>query len=151
MKLRRTMPEPRLEMTPLLDVVFLLLTFFALSLVLLVRAEVMGVSLPALGDAEPMRNSRSVTIAVDAAGTLRFEGESVTLEALPQRVGEALNAEPPPRLLLAIDTEGRSGRLIEVVGTLRAAGITNFEILGRFSGGAGENTGQSEGPEPGPF
>ena len=122
-----------MELTPLLDVVFLLLTFFALTLVLLVRAEVMGVSLPALGDAEPLRDTGTVTVALDAEGAIHIDGRETDLEALPARVLEALEQDPPPRLLLAIDQEGRSGRLIEVVGALRAAGITDFGIIGEVA------------------
>ena len=44
---RRQPIEPRLELTPLIDVVFLLLTFFVFAMVLSARLEVTDVRLPA--------------------------------------------------------------------------------------------------------
>jgi biopolymer transport protein ExbD len=84
--LRRTKHETRIEMMPLIDVVFLLLTFFIYAMVLMVRAEVLPVPLESYdsGVAAVPRSSISVTIAVD--GNI-YVGRSIVL---PQDVGQAV-------------------------------------------------------------
>ena len=84
--LRRTKHETRIEMMPLIDVVFLLLTFFIYAMVLMVRAEVLPVPLESYdsGVAAVPRSSISVTIAVD--GNI-YVGRS---NVLPQDVGQAV-------------------------------------------------------------
>jgi biopolymer transport protein ExbD len=71
---------------PLIDVVFLLLTFFIYAMVLMVRAEVLPVPLESYdsGVAAVPRSSISVTIAVD--GNI-YVGRSIVL---PQDVGQAV-------------------------------------------------------------
>jgi len=143
-RIRRTSPEVRLDMTPLLDVIFLLLTFFVFSLVLMVRAEVLGVSLPGLGAAEEARGGAAVTLTLDAQGRCYVDGEEVEIDEIPARVRRRREANPGAALLIAADTEGRSGVLLEVVDRLSAAGIRDFALVGR-PGGPERKTAPSDG------
>ncbi|MDP6601712.1 MAG: biopolymer transporter ExbD [Phycisphaerales bacterium] len=65
--IRRTEHDARVEMMPLIDVVFLLLTFFIYAMVLMIRAEVLPVPLESYAAAEAVqpRPVVSVTLAVD--------------------------------------------------------------------------------------
>ena len=65
--LRRTEHEARIEIMPLIDVVFLLLTFFIYAMVLMVRAEVLPVPLESYVSGTPAepRPTISVTLAID--------------------------------------------------------------------------------------
>lgn len=128
---RRSTPEPRLEMTPLIDVVFLLLTFFLFSVVVMVRARVLDVELPAVGAAETGTEVRAVTIALRADGGLHLEGEAITAEALAPRLLELRSEVPDLRILIAADESGRSGSLLGLIDTLTNAGITDFGIIGQ--------------------
>ena len=51
--IRRTDHEMRIEIMPLIDVIFLLLTFFIYAMVLLVRAEMLPMELPEFTSAAP--------------------------------------------------------------------------------------------------
>lgn len=132
-RVRRTSPEVRLELTPLIDVVFLLLTFFVFSMVLMVRADVLDVELPALTAGQPAQRVEAITVAVDAAGRVFVEGEAVELSGLAaelrRRLEEPGAGERP--ILIAVDEGGRAGRLIEVADAMSAAGITRFSVIGR--------------------
>lgn len=150
-RIRRTSPEVRLDMTPLLDVIFLLLTFFVFSLVLMVRAEVLGVSLPGLGAAEEARGGAAITLTLDAQGRCYVDGEEAGIDEIVTQVKQRREANPGAALLIAADTEGRSGVLLEVVDRLSAAGIRDFALVGR-PGGAEQKAAPNEGgggEEPG--
>ncbi len=126
------MPELRLELTPLIDVVFLLLTFFVFSMVLMVRAQVLDVELPALTAGRAGERTESITVAIDQSGGVFVDGRAVAVEDLPnaieQRLEQAGAAIP---VLIAVDAGGRAGRLIEVADVLTGAGITRFSVVGQ--------------------
>jgi biopolymer transport protein ExbD len=130
-RIRRTSPEPRMEMTPLLDVVFLLLTFFVFALLLMVRADVLNVALPALGAAQPAAGANTITITIDEAGAAYIDGDAVPIDDIAPQTAARLAENPEARLLIAVDTRSRSATLMQVVNNLVAARITDFALLGR--------------------
>lgn len=131
-RIRRSMPEVRLEMTPLIDVMFLLVTYFVYALVLMVRADVIDLSLPSLGSGHPATGT-AITIAIDGSGAIVLDGEPVSIDALAERVRSRQAESPHATLLLAFDTQGKMGAGLEVIDTLMGAGITRFSMVGKPS------------------
>ena len=132
-------------MTPLIDVMFLLVTYFVFALVLMIRADVIELSLPTLDSGHPA-TGRAITIAIDDGGAIRLDGEVVGIEALAERVRAAQNENPTATLLLAFDTQGKMGAGLEVIDTLMGAGITRFSMVGKPSESGG---GQGNAPPDG--
>lgn len=130
-KLRTTLHEPRLEMTPLLDVVFLLLTFFAFAMLVMVRADVVGVDLPVI---DPTGSTASgpapIVVSLTSDDRTAVNGEYLEGEAVPEAVNAARAQAPEAPVVLEVDVGSASGRLIELVQQLRAAGVETFSILG---------------------
>jgi biopolymer transport protein ExbD len=132
---RSSMDEPRLEIMPLIDVIFLLLTFFVFALTLMVRAEVLDIRLPAIGAGQAPERAGLITVAVDDAGAVFVNGEGATTDTLVERIrllqeqaearGEAV------RIVVAADQEGRSGDLLAVLDLLASGGIGDVSVLGR--------------------
>jgi biopolymer transport protein ExbD len=114
-------------MTPLIDVVFLLLTFFVFSMALLVRAEVLDLKLPAVGgEGAP---SDIVTIAIDAEGRFFVDGEAVEPADIAARARARVEERPGATLVVAGDERAAFGPFMEAVGALQQAGLTDFGIL----------------------
>jgi len=128
------MDEPRLEIMPLIDVIFLLLTFFVFALTLMVRAEVLDVRLPTIGSGEAPERSGLVTVAIDDSGSLFVNGEAVTTENLVERVrllAEQAEARGEQvRIVVAADQNGRSGDLLAALDLLASGGIGDVSVLG---------------------
>jgi len=130
-KLRTTLPEPRLEMLPLLDVVFLLLTFFAFALMGMVRADTVDVQLPIIDPTGTARaGSPPIIVSLTNDGRFALNGDFLDEAALPEAVNEAIANSPDSPVVLEIDVESASGKLIELVQQLRKAGVEKFSILG---------------------
>lgn len=129
--LRRHSPEPRLEMTPLIDVVFLLLTFFIMALVLMVRAELLNVRLPTITAGTPARPEEAVTVAIDVEGRVFVDGEPTMVAEVVERVRDRREARPDARLLIAVDEGGRNESLLGLLNELARSGLTDFAIVGR--------------------
>lgn len=130
-KLRTSLPEPRLEMTPLLDVVFLLLTFFAFTMLVMVRADVVGVDLPVI---DPTGSSAGgpvpIIVSLTSDDRTAVNGEFYEADALSEAVNAARSGSPDAPVVLEVDVGSASGRLIELVQQLRAAGVETLSILG---------------------
>jgi len=130
-RVRRTAPEVRLDLTPLIDVVFLLLTFFLFSMVLMVRADVLDVSLPEIGSGRPGERVSAITVSIDADGSVYINGDPFAIEDVPAEVGRLRGVSAEAPVLIAVDEGGRAGRLIELADVLRGAGINEFSVIGR--------------------
>ncbi|KAA0213711.1 MAG: biopolymer transporter ExbD [Leptolyngbya sp. PLA3] len=128
-RFRRTSPEVRLEMTPMIDVIFLLLTFFIFALVLMVRADVLDVKLPQIGAGQEP-SGELITIAIEQDGRVAVDGQAVELGELVERVKALRSERPEARLVIAVDREGRLGVFIQVADTLAGAGLGEFGIIG---------------------
>ncbi len=134
--LRENSLEPRLEIMPLLDVIFLLLAFFIYAMVLLIRAEVLPVQLPELSKGRAATNVDAISITLDADGALFVDAVSTDLDSVVATLVEQLAAKPDARVYLAADMDGRADRLptfIELVNRLRGSGIHEFFIVGKPS------------------
>ena len=116
-------------MTPLIDVVFLLLTFFILSLVLMVRAEVIGIELPDVPGSVTASNPDIITIALEADGTIRVNGEIASKEDLPDLLAAARAHLPDASVIVAADESSRSGDFIRLQQMLTEAGFSSVSIL----------------------
>ncbi|RNC81289.1 MAG: biopolymer transporter ExbD [Phycisphaera sp.] len=130
-RFRNKQPEPRLEMMPLLDVVFLLLTFFAFALMVMVRADTVDVELPVI---DPTGNARQgpppIVVSLADDGRFALNGEFIEQIAIPEAVNTAVADSPDSPVVLEIDVGSESGKLIELVQQLRSAGVEQFSILG---------------------
>lgn len=151
MKLRRSQAsEPRFEMAPLIDVVFLLLTFFIFAIVLMVRADTLEIDLPQLGSASPTEAPELITLLVPEDGNISLDGEPVEIGSLADTVKAKQAERPNARLVLAIDQERRSGDFLKVMDTLAGAGITQFSFIGRTGPEPGSSPESASEPTPQP-
>lgn len=129
LRVRRAIPEPRLELTPLLDVVFLLLTFFIFALVLTVRLDVTDIRLPEVRAGTPPERSATITVALDASGRVLIDGTPTPLESVPELLKQARESAPDAQVFIAADERAPSGDLFRLVDTLREAGVTDLRFL----------------------
>lgn len=129
-RVRRNTPEVRVEMAPLIDVVFLLLTFFVFAMLLMVRAQVLDIALPTFGAGDPARGSLAIVVKVDAAGGVFVDGEPVERAELAASVRNRLEAQPDAVIRLAADEGGQTGDLLAVIDTLASEGLGNFQLFG---------------------
>lgn len=133
-RLRRTEHEPRFEMTPLLDVIFLLLTFFILVWPMMVRAEVMRFQLSEVESGRPLTNQPMLVISIDGEGRLFLNREPITQAALAARLREAAGSDPVPPVHVVPERGpskiDRLPILLSVVQTARDAGLDNVNVVG---------------------
>lgn len=132
-RLRRSRDEVRVEMTPLIDVVFLLLTFFVFAMVLMIRAEVLRVELPSFSNAVDASRTRSIVLVLREDGSLELDGEPIEAVGLGEAVRRRRAEDPDMPLLVAADEGGERRGLIALFDLLSQEGLGEFAFIGRSS------------------
>jgi len=135
---RRHEDDVRLELTPLIDVVFLLLTFFIFSLVVMVRANLLPVELVGVGTDLGTGSEAAVqAVTVDRDGRYFFNQQPMSEEQLVAALQTLAQRPDPPRVYVGIEDGGtvdRGPTLIRLMELLRAAGVSNIAFVGPPSG-----------------
>ena len=118
--------SPMIGLTPLIDVVFILLIFFMLASSFLDwKGFEMSVAITD-GNATSQSDVRPVTINVDADGKLSLSGEAVSLSALaPMLVRDHANVPVRLRPINGANLQ----HLIEVMDALSRGGVTDVDLV----------------------
>ena len=121
-------------MMPLIDVIFLLLTFFIYSMMVMLHAEILPVSLVSLGTGQLGTDAGIHVITIDRDGQLFFDRQQVAGDELDRRLADLAGDGTRRRLYLAVEAEGQVDRgplLTNLLERVRAAGIVDFAIVGQ--------------------
>ena len=115
-----------IDMTPILDMTFLLLIAFIITFPALQNG--VSVRLPtASGDPLPAVEPLAVTIRAD--GAVFLDGEPVDEAALAERVRARLAADPNAAAHIRGDEAQSYGKIMEVIRVLRHAGLSKFSLV----------------------
>ncbi len=128
-------PSPKKpDITPLLDVVFILLIFFVVSSVFAVQG--MEMDLPEAASSQSI-SGRTHTIRIKPDNTLQFDDTAITARELSFRL-DSIKASrgnhPPDRILLECSPDARVGTFISTSDTVRSAGFEDLVIATRNPG-----------------
>jgi len=114
-----------IDMSPLIDVVFLLLIFFAVTTTFLEESG-MDLELPESSTAEATE-SAAIVVEISAAGEVRFSGDEVTIEELETRVAALAEADRA-KITLRADRQLELGLAVSVIDALRRAGAEGISL-----------------------
>ncbi len=123
-----TLKKARIEIIPLIDVIFFLLATFVLFTLSLNKSNGLNVQLPISGTSEPRDPAGSVTITVTDEGTLAWNKDLVTLDEFLQRLQQFRAQEPDGRVLINGDERAFFAQAIYVFDEARKAGFTKVFI-----------------------
>jgi biopolymer transport protein ExbD len=115
-----------INVTPLVDIMLVLLIIFMLTAHLIAK-QAIEVDLP---KASQSTAAPPTTIAVTLTkdGALYLNGEQIAPDALRSAMKDAVAKDPKIQALISGDKSVSHGRVIWVLDTIKAAGITSFAI-----------------------
>lgn len=125
-----------IDLSPLIDVVFQLLIFFAVTTSFLhvsglelelPEAETRDTERAAAGGADPAL----LTIELAPDGTLTFQGEPTTIERLEPQLKSAIEARPDAQVVLRADRDTRHGEVVRVMDVVRRSGARGLSVATR--------------------
>jgi biopolymer transport protein ExbD len=119
----------RIEIIPLIDVIFFLLATFVLFTLSLNSSKGLHVNLPEAGTGVPRDPSGTATITVTQEGTMAWDKDPVTLEEFLERL-KTFHIEHPDdaRVLINGDADASFSSVIYVFDEVRKAGIQKVMI-----------------------
>ena len=120
-------PMSEINMTPLIDVMLVLLVIFIITAPLL--SSSLKLELPRADGAAPSDAPAFVALAVDAQGRLFVGEQPVAREQLLARVREAALRDPATEVQLRADRSVPYGRVAEVIGWVQQAGLTRIGFV----------------------
>lgn len=121
-----THPPAAINIAPLVDVVFLLVIFFAVSTTFLETAG-LKLELPSSSSTAP-REARELTVFLGEDGTLSFDGEIVEREELGVRLRRALEGNERKLVVLRADRNARHGEVVGVMDVIHESGAEGLTL-----------------------
>jgi biopolymer transport protein ExbD len=116
-----------INITPLLDLAFVLLIIFMITTPLLESS--MSLVIPSSGEKNPQINSSQVqTISVDRTEAIKLNNEVVDLDALSARLMELKRGNPDVAVVIRPDRELPVQKLVTLMDALQRAQITKVGI-----------------------
>lgn len=125
--------KARIEIIPLIDVIFFLLATFVLFTLSLNKLVSIPLELPKASAAAPNEMPDIVRIQVSESGTFFWNRELIGKEELEPRLATYKQSERDPRVLIAGDDRALFGPTVDVLDQVRRAGIEKVSIETRTS------------------
>ena len=120
-------PMSDINMTPLIDVMLVLLVIFMITAPLMSSA--LRLDLPRAEGAQPSDAPQSIELAIDAQGRLFAAGAAVDEDALRARVAEAARLNPATEVQLRADRSVPYGRVAELIGLVQKGGLSRIGFV----------------------
>ncbi|MEM6502704.1 MAG: biopolymer transporter ExbD [Cyanobacteria bacterium P01_C01_bin.89] len=113
--------DVRIEILPLIDVIFCILTFFILAAVTLTRQQAIEVDLPEASTSAPQTKS-NVVIALSPSGQLYWDGEAIAVEQLVRDLPLFLQSNPTGKIIFYASRSAFYSDVITTLDLLRSVG-----------------------------
>jgi biopolymer transport protein ExbD len=128
MRVPRQRPEKaRIEIIPMIDVIFFLLVFFMISTLSMTINHGLPINLPkAVTSQKDLREGFNITVTQD--GALFLNKEPVTLSELGQRIKTGVEQEPELVVIINADDQTLHGAIVSVMDEVRLAGVSRLAI-----------------------
>src|SRR3954467_524778 len=120
-------PMSDINMTPLIDVMLVLLVIFMITAPLMTSS--LKLDLPKSDAAQPADTPQFVSVAIDPAGQLYVGEDKVDAATLAARIGEAARRNPLTEVQLRADKQVPYGRVAELIGTVQKAGLSRIGFV----------------------
>jgi biopolymer transport protein TolR len=126
---RGSSPQPMsdINMTPLIDVMLVLLVIFIITAPLM--SSSLRLDLPKTDAARPSDTPAFIAVSVDSQGRLFMADEELDAAALAERVAEAARRNPQTEVQLSADQAVPYGRVAELIGIVQKGGLTRIGFV----------------------
>jgi biopolymer transport protein TolR len=120
-------PMSDINMTPLIDVMLVLLVIFIITAPLMTSS--LKLDLPRTDAATPTAAPTFVAVAIDGNGRLYFGDEALTRDQLAQRIAAAARGNPQLEVQLRADQKVPYGQVADLIALVQQAGLTRIGFV----------------------
>ncbi|QEG38690.1 ExbD/TolR family protein [Roseimaritima ulvae] len=126
---RRPAEEATLNLTPMIDVVFLLVIFFMVGAKFTDQESRIEVNVPGVGQLNPMvRGPDQRTVELAPSGQLSLDGRAVSMLELRGELEAAHASYPDLRVTVRADASESLSKFTEILHICRSSGVENLGI-----------------------
>lgn len=129
-EIKRSTVAGTLSLTPLIDVVFLLLIFFLVTSEFEDEERRLDIVLPTATSAVPMSvKPREVVIDVDSEGVIYLRGQTITLEQLQQLLTDSVAKNPTNQsVVIRADRQTSFQPVVNVMDVCNRTGVSDYSV-----------------------
>jgi biopolymer transport protein ExbD len=129
-KLHSPLPErkTRLEIIPLIDVMFFLLASFMMVSLTMTKQQTIKVNLPVASAAQSDFKPDMINLGVNATGDVFFDKAPVTLPELERKLAERSGKDPATPVYVSADVNTRYVDIVKVLDATKRAGFTKVAL-----------------------
>lgn len=117
----------KIDMTPLIDLTFLLLIVFIITAPLIENA--VDVSPPQMSTETPLPEDNAKVVTLNKRGDIVFENRAVSMDELLQSLSRLFAKNPKTSVLLRADGAQKYDRVIDVMKAIKNAGFKNISLV----------------------
>jgi biopolymer transport protein ExbD/biopolymer transport protein TolR len=125
--LRKSSEEPRIDLTPMVDVVFLLLIFFMISTTF-VESPGISIKLPEASSQSVEREPQELKIYLSRDGDVYYLDRKISINDYKELLAEHRSNADTTTILLLADQESRHGKVVTLMDLARDAGFVKLAI-----------------------
>lgn len=118
--------EASIDMTPMLDVVFIMLIFFIVSTTF-VRDEGVEIDRPSASSGQQQK-TQGVVVVIDSFGDTWLDQEKISVDALEQQLHNRIAKDSLSSVLIKADKQAPTGDLIKILDLIKATGISQVAV-----------------------
>jgi biopolymer transport protein TolR len=127
---RKKIIKGALDITPLVDLVFLLIIFFLLSTTFRINPGI-KIDLPQASSQKIVSEKKEITLSVDQAGTVYFNKDAVEPTSLTTRLATTARDDPNTTVIIKGDRAAGFGLVVDLLGTVKDSGLHRIAIMTR--------------------
>ncbi|MEG5045019.1 biopolymer transporter ExbD [Microcoleus sp. B4-C1] len=109
----------QINIVPMIDVVFAILTFLIVSSLSLSKSEGLPVNLPKASTSQVQDSPSKITVTIDPNGKLMVDKKSVNLDQIESTVRQTMGSNQNSLIVLNADKSVNHGNVVEVMDRLR--------------------------------
>ncbi len=121
-------PRGRIEVIPLIDIIFFLLATFVMVSLSMVKNQGVPVSLPRAASGQAQERVSSVTVTVTEGGRVYLNRELLDIDRLSPRLEALKSQDANTRVLVNADEVAYFGDVVKVLDIVRRTGIEKIAI-----------------------
>jgi biopolymer transport protein ExbD len=126
---KRAKKHAKIEVIPLIDVVFFLLATFVMVSLSMTKNEGITVNVPSASTASPKESkNETLTLSVAQQGEIFFNKEKINFAQLPIRLQNFKSANKDPQVVVNADGKAEYSHVVAVIDEVKRIGITKVAL-----------------------
>jgi len=131
MEFRKREPDdPRPNITPLVDILFLLIIFFTVTTTFATAGGI-DINLPQAASQRRLEKVEKLFVVINSQGRVFIEGERLSYKALSKRFAELAGRNKDALVIIEADRQTDHGEVVAVMDSAQSAGLTRLAIATR--------------------